>query len=417
MARRSGTEESEHAIERAFATLPERYLGAERGFDATYRLTFEDIGSVWEVRLGPDAATVRHGASDRRPDVEISTDSATWLALRRGALSGVDAFAARRLRARGDVDLAVAFESFFRRPGGRGPQLRLRRLELGGGRDVSVLTLGRGPDVVLVHGLGGTKSSFFETAAALAAGGHRVHALDLPGFGASSKPLRAPYTGPWFATAVLDAMDALGVERAGLAGNSMGGRVAIEAALAAPERVTGVALLCPAVAFVNRTFHPLVSVLRPELGLLPHGIPRTLVARQFWSLFGDREAIDAALADVVVDGFRRTYASAGARHAFLASARNLYLDAPFGRRGFYPRLAQLRTPSLFVWGSHDRLVPADLRHVVYDWLPQARQTVLEGCGHVPQVERPDEVNPLLLRFFGRCLQAPQQAPAPAALAA
>jgi len=417
MARRSGTEESELAIERAFATLPERYLGAARGFDAVYRLTFEDIGAVWEVRLGPDAATVRHGASDRRPDVEISTDSATWLALRRGALSGVDAFAARRLRARGDVDLAVAFESFFRRPGGRGPQLQLRTLELGGGRDVSVLTLGRGPDVVLIHGLGGTKSSFFETAAALAAGGHRVHALDLPGFGASSKPLRAPYTGAWFATAVLDTMDALGVQRAGLAGNSMGGRVAIEAALAAPERVTGVALLCPAVAFVKRTFHPLVSVLRPELGLLPHGIPRALVARQFWSLFGDREAIDAALADVVVDGFRRTYASAGARHAFLASARNLYLDAPFGRRGFYPRLAQLRNPSLFVWGSHDRLVPAGLRHIVYDWLPQARQTVLEGCGHVPQVERPDEVNPLLLRFFGRCLEAPAQAPAPAALAA
>lgn len=411
MARRPGTESRERAVEEALATLPERYLGGPDGLDAVYRITFEDLGCVWEVRLGPDAATVRDGAGRRRPDVEISTDAATWLALRRGALSGVDAFAARRLRARGDLDLAVAFESFFRRPGGRGPRLRLRRLALGGGRDVSVLTLGRGPDVVLVHGLGGTKSSFFETAAALAAGGHRVHALDLPGFGASSKPLRAPYDAPWFAAAVLDAMDALGVARAGLAGNSMGGRVAIEAALAAPERVAGIALLCPAVAFPKRTLHPLVALLRPELGLLPHAIPRALVARQLWSLFGDREAIDAALADVVVDGFRRTYASAGARHAFLASARNLYLEAPFGRRGFYPRLAGLRTPALFVWGSEDRLVPAALRHVVYDWLPHARQTVLEGCGHVPQVERPDEVNPMLLRFFGRCLGADAAGPA------
>ena len=53
--------------------------------------------------------------------------------------------------------------------------------------------MGEGPDVLLLHGLGGTKASFFDTAAALSRR-YRVHALDLPGFGGSSKPAPAPYT-------------------------------------------------------------------------------------------------------------------------------------------------------------------------------------------------------------------------------
>ena len=70
------------------------------------------------------------------------------------------------------------------------------------------------------------------------------------------------------------------------------------------------------------------------------------------------------MADVVVDEFQRIYARAGARIAFLSAARNIYLDAPFGRGGFYPRLAELEPPALFVWGSHDALIPAAFeRHV------------------------------------------------------
>jgi pimeloyl-ACP methyl ester carboxylesterase len=387
------------AVERAFATLPERYLGARPGFDALYRVALEDLGRQWEVHLTADQADVTDAVTRRRAHVEIDTDARTWIALRNGTLSGAEAFSQRRVRARGDLDLAVAFEGFFRRPNGRAPLLELHEVDAGRGRRISTLTMGKGRDVLLIHGLGGTKSSFFETAAALSAGGYRVHAIDLPGFGASSKPLRAPYDARWFADSVLCVMDELGIDRAQLVGNSMGGRVAVEVGLRAPERVEGLALLCPAVAFVRRDFHPIVRLLRPEWGLLPHTIPRPLVARQLWSLFHDREAIDEALVNVVVDGFRKIYAAPAGRHAFLASARNIYLDAPWGRSGFYTRLAELQPPALFVWGSHDWLIPAGFRHVVDEWLPAARQVVLHGCGHVPQVERPDEIHPLLLDFF------------------
>ena len=122
------------------------------------------------------------------------------------------------------------------------------------------------------------------------------------------------------------------------------------------------------------------------------------------------------MGDLVVDEFRRIYHSAGARFAFLASARNIYLEAPFGHKGFYPRLAALKPPALFIWGSHDPLVPAAFGRHVRRWLPGAEQVTLERCGHVPQVERPEETNELLLRFFAQA-ERPQPArrarPAPA----
>ncbi|HEY8582527.1 MAG TPA: alpha/beta fold hydrolase [Capillimicrobium sp.] len=385
-------------VEQAFRTLPERYLGAERGLEACYHVRLGDLGRTWEIRLGEREARVRSGTTRCAPDVVIGTDAETWLRLREGELSGLEAFSQRRLYARGDLDLAVGFEGRFRLPNGRPPLLRIHDVPLPG-RTVSVLSIGTGPEVLLLHGLGGTKASFFETAAALAAAGHRVHAIDFPGFGGSSKPVTAPYNARWFAETVLEVMDALSIERAHLVGNSMGGRVALEVGLRAPERVRSLALLCPAVAFVKRGLHPLVKLLRPEVGLLPHAIPRAAVTSQFWSMFADPDAIDPSLADIVVDEFQRIYGSAGARYGFLSSARNIYLDAPFGRNGFYERLAALEAPALFVWGSDDKLIPCSFQRHVEQWLPDARHVLLEDCGHVPQVERPEIVNPLLTDFF------------------
>ena len=386
-------------VAEAFRSLPARYLGAEPGFDATYHVRLGDIGRSWEVRCTALGARVRAGASRREPDVVIGTDAETWLELREGLLSGVEAFSQRRLYARGDLDLAVGFEGLFRLPSGRPPLLRIHKVPVGRLR-ISTLTMGEGPDMLLLHGLGATKSSFFDTAAALSRR-YTVHALDLPGFGGSSKPSTAPYGAPYAARAVVGTMDALGIERAHLVGNSMGGRVAIEVGLERPDRVGGISLLSPAVAFVRRDWHWLVRFARPELGVLPHSLGRDRVARTFWTLFADRDLVDPSVADIVVDEFERIYRSPGARLAFLASARAIYLEAPFGRRGFYPRLATLQPPALFVWSSHDRLIPERFRHHVERWLPSAEQMVLDGCGHVPQVERPERTNGLLGRFFAR----------------
>jgi pimeloyl-ACP methyl ester carboxylesterase len=400
-------------IEEGFRTLADRYLGAPQGFDATYHVRLGDVGHTWEVRCTTHGARVRKGSTRREPDVVIGTDADTWLRLRAGELSGVEAYWQRLLYARGDVDLAIGFEGLFRLPNGRPPLLRVHDVNLPG-RRVSTLTMGDGPDVVCVHGLGATKASFFDTAAALTRSGYRVHVLDLPGFGGSSKPVAAPYSARWFAETVVETMDALEIDRARLVGNSMGGRVAIEVGLRAPERVAGLALLCPAVAFIRRGWHPVVRLLRPELGLLPHSLGRARVARQFWAMFADPDQIDPSVADVMVDDFQRIYASAGARLAFLTSARNIYLDRPFGRGGFYPRLGELDAPAMFVWGARDRIIPPGFAPHVAKWLPAAEQIVLEDCGHVPQVERPEQTIGLLERFFARVDALGEQARARAA---
>jgi len=203
---------------------------------------------------------------------------------------------------------------------------------------------------------------------------------------------------------MLGLMDELDIGAAHVVGNSMGGRVAIEMGLVAPERVGALALLCPAVAWVKRGLHPIVRLLRPEFGLLPHGFRRSTVASQFWGMFHDRDAIDPAVGELMVDEFRRIYHMAGARYAFLASARNIYLEAPFGRKGFYPRLAQLKPPALFVWGRHDSVVPCGFGRYVREWLPTAEQVTIDACGHAPQVEQPEETQRLLMSFFARAEQ-------------
>lgn len=348
MSPRSVHAQGLESVKAAFRSLPDRYLGADPGFDATYHVKLGELGHSWEIRCTSHAARVRQGATRRRPDVTISTDAATWLALREGELSGIDAFQRRHLTVRGNLDYAIGFEGMFRLPGGRPPLLQIHEVPVGRHR-ISTLTMGHGPDVLLLHGLGGTRASLLETAASLSQR-YRVHAPDLPGFGSSSKPARGAYNARWFATTMLEMMDQLPIAAAHVVGNSMGGRIAIEMAMIAPERVRALGLFCPAVAWVKRGFHPLVRLLRPEFGLLPHGFSRGAVASQFWSMFYERDLLDPEVGDLMVDEFRRIYHSAGARYAFLSSARNIYLEPPYGRHGFYSRLAELKSPALFVWG-------------------------------------------------------------------
>ncbi len=397
-------------VEAAFRSLPERYLGVDEGFDATYHIVLGDLGHVWEVRCTARAARVRKGASRRQPDVTIATNADTWLRLRQGELSGIEAFERRLLSVRGNLDQAIAFEGMFRLPNGRPPLVRIQEVPVGRHR-ISTLSMGHGPDVLLLHGLGGTRASLFETAAALSAN-FRVHLPDLPGFGSSSKPPLGAYNAPWFAGLMLGLMGELEISKARVIGNSMGGRIAIEMALSAPERIEALGLLCPAVAWIRRGLHPIVRLLRPEVGLLPHGFRRSLVASQFWSLFYDRDVLDPAVGELMVDEFRRIYQTAGARYAFLASARNVYLDRPFGRRGFYPRLARLEPPALFIWGAHDPLVPPAFGRHVSTWLPSAEQVTIERCGHLPQVECSEETNELLMDFFARAQKRPAGRPPP-----
>jgi pimeloyl-ACP methyl ester carboxylesterase len=348
---------------------------------------WDAVTDAERLKLGPAQTSVE-------PDALLRADAATWrrIASEEGR-SGLDAFRSGRLRIRRSLHLGVGFLAAT--SGATGPgRLRFDTLHTRVAGSVSILSAGQGETVLCLPGLGATKSSFLPTVAALA-DSYRVVALDLPGFGESNKPIGAPYNAAWFARAVFSAMDELGLERAHLAGNSMGGRVALEAGLLDHERTGRLVLLSPALAWLReRRWAPVVRALRPELGLLqvaPRPVVEALVRRL---LPGSTDGWVAA----GVDEFLRAYLTPRGRAAFYAAARNIYLDEPHGDNGFWTRLAELSPGALFVWGRHDTLVPIAFMKHVERALPHARHVEL-ACGHVPQLERPRETHAAMREFL------------------
>ncbi len=342
-----------------------------------------------------DGRTARLVPADmsRRPDALLTADEQTWAEIARDLRGGMTAFRRGKLSVRHDLHLGVGFLAAT--AGGGEAGLRFRRVKTTEGA-LSVTEAGTGYPVLMLHGLGATKVSFLPTVAALA-GSHRAIAVDLPGFGDSVKPIRAGYDAAYFAKTIVALLDALELERAHLVGNSMGGRVAIEVGLRAPERVCGLGLLAPSLAWLrDRPWAPLLRLLSPQLGLIQPA-PRPVVEGIVRHLI---PGADGEWTAAGIDEFLRSYLTARGRAAFYAAARNIYLEEPHGPNGFWTRLPELAPPSLFVWGRRDAIVPIRFAGYVRRALPASEHVELD-CGHVPQLERPKQTHAALLRFLQR----------------
>jgi pimeloyl-ACP methyl ester carboxylesterase len=374
----------EHVIAKSVQSLAERYdpSAVSPPLEARVRLACGD--EVHDALL--DAAGMRVVAADGdEPDAVITGPPTAW----RRAANGHGGLAALGdgIRMRHNLHVGAGFLAAT--AGDRGPaRLRLETVETPHG-PIATAQAGRGPVLLAVHGLGGTKASFLPTLA-LMSRTHRVIAIDLPGFGDSVKPLRAAYDARYFARVVADVLDVVGVERAHIAGNSMGGRIALELALTEPSRVDRLVLLAPAMAWLRpRRWAPVVRMLRPELTMVPMPVEK-LVRR----LVGGSDDWTAA----GVDEFLRAFSTPRGRHAFHAVLRNIYLDAPHGDDGLWSRLAEMQHDALFVWGRRDRLVPIAFMKHVERTFPAAQHLELD-CGHVPQVERPFETHDAMREFL------------------
>jgi pimeloyl-ACP methyl ester carboxylesterase len=327
------------------------------------------------------------------PDAELTAEPGVWSEISRDVRAGMAAYKADRLRIRRNLHLGVGFLAAT--SGDTDPKrLRFERIRTTN-HDLAILSAGEGTPIVCVHGLGGTKASFLPTVSALAPNGFRVICLDLPGFGDSHKPGSGRYDAPWFARAVVELLDELGIEKANLAGNSMGGRISIEAGLLHPDRVDKLVLLSPALAWLrDRGWKWLLRMPLPQLGYL-QPTPRRLVepvvrrivpgANDGWTAAG-------------VDEFLRSYLTPAGRYAFYESARMIYMDEPYGEAGLWSRLAKLAPETMFVWGRHDQLVPISFMKHVEKALPAARHLEL-NCGHVPQVELPGPTHRAMADFL------------------
>lgn len=262
-----------------------------------------------------------------------------------------------------------------------------------GGHRLRFVRAGAGAPVVLVHGFASSLYTWKDVLPALAAT-HDVVAVDLPGFGGSDRP--PDLTFEELPVAVLGLMDRLGLERAALVGNSMGGGVVAAVAAEQPRRVAALALIDAAGFGLEPEDQPgMVRLMMSPLGSVVGGLP------------GRRLAVEAALRQVFYDDRLLTdervaeYMAGVSRPGTFASMRSLGLSLAHRTGVVEEGLSRIEAPTLVVWGREDRWIPlADAQHFV-DAIPNAEKVVIDACGHMPQEEKPAQLADILQGFLAR----------------
>lgn len=262
------------------------------------------------------------------------------------------------------------------------------------GATVNYIEMGEGPPLVFVHGLSGAWQNWLENIPRFART-HRVIALDLPGFGASPMP-------PWrisipaYGRFLRDFCERVGIGTCSLVGNSMGGFIATEVAIAEPERADELVLVSAAgitwararrepaavLGRIGRAAGPLA--FRLQMSAMRR---RALRTRAFRGVFFDP------------DRLRREMLWENVVPAFNSPG---YYDAITNLVGYdiRHRLDEIEVPTLIVWGRNDRVVPVpaalSYRRRIGD---NADLEIFDRCGHLPQLERPTRFNRVVEEFL------------------
>jgi len=234
--------------------------------------------------------------------------------------------------------------------------------------------------IVLLHGTSSSLHTWDGWSEALKSS-RRVIRFDLPGIGLTGAPPDADYRIERYVRFVAAVLDRLGVARVVLAGNSFGGQVAWETALAYPGRVEKLILVDAA----GYPFQPLSVPLGFRIARIPllnrvaeYTLPRRLIEASVRNVYGDPDKVTAQL----VDRYFELTLRDGNRRALVERFR----QAP---AGIHPeRIPMLKVPTLILWGGQDRLLPpADAQKFQRD-IAGSRLIVFERLGHVPQEEDP-----------------------------
>jgi pimeloyl-ACP methyl ester carboxylesterase len=245
-------------------------------------------------------------------------------------------------------------------------------------------TQGNGPPVILLHGWLGSWTYWQDTMSALK-DQYRTYAVDFWGFGDSGKP-RSGYSVDDFVSLVDQFMDRMGIQAAPIVGHSMGGTVALLAAMAHPQRVTKVAVVGSPMDGRSLSFplrmagrKPIAFLVWHMPGLLRRGI-RTLspLLAQDWQRW--YEMILRDLSQTTLE-------------AFLTSIRSLRLT------DLRPRLGEVRVPVLGFYGQKDLIVNPRQGEVLLQGVPGAESVSLDHCGHFPMLDDPALFNGRLMQFL------------------
>lgn len=254
--------------------------------------------------------------------------------------------------------------------------MRIRVIETGAGERAPVL---------LVHGVGGWAEHWAEVMPLLARDGRRVVAFDLPGFGASERPVAPRYFGtPSFYATIVDAVRArLGLERPHLVGHSLGGGIAFVSAVSYPARYRSLTLVAPGGLGTD------IALLFRLMSLPGGALLAALGGRRM-----DRWALRSCFADparIPPHLFSEAERYAGTFPEMLRVMRAVATIRgvrPALRSGWVARAPEYDGPALVVWGRRDVVVPADHAAAVGTALPRAGLELIDDAGHLVMAERP-----------------------------
>jgi pimeloyl-ACP methyl ester carboxylesterase len=266
------------------------------------------------------------------------------------------------------------------------------------GQPVNTIELGEGEQaIVFVHGLSGSWPNWLEQLPAFA-DTHRVLAMDLPGFGWSPMPAQQISIAGYART--LDGLlAARGIDAAVVVGNSMGGFIGCELAIAYPQRVERLALVSAAglSTYNEPTGTRGLLALRRGRRVL-EGTSAWLAARS--DAATRRPRLRKELLRVVAAHPERLPAPLAAEQ-LRGAGKPGFFDALSAVLSYdvRERLPEIACPTLIVWGDRDRLITVRDADVFEELIPNARKVIFKDAGHVAMLERPSQFNALLEQFL------------------
>jgi pimeloyl-ACP methyl ester carboxylesterase len=269
---------------------------------------------------------------------------------------------------------------------------------------------GRGPALLLIHGIGDSSQTWRDLIPVLARD-HTVIAPDLLGHGASDKP-RADYSVAAYANAMRDLLTVLDVDRVTVVGHSFGGGVAMQFAYQFPERCERLVLV--STGGISREVHPILRVVSGPLGeaLLPLlRLTPTRVGLRTALAWAGRLRWDVGRD---ADDFARVFEALPSREARRAFVRTLRAVVD-GRGQVVTMLDRCylaaRIPTLLVWGAQDPIIPPEHARIGHAAMPGSRLETMENAGHFPHHTDPARFVAVLRDFLATTAPASHDAEA------
>jgi pimeloyl-ACP methyl ester carboxylesterase len=259
------------------------------------------------------------------------------------------------------------------------------------GYQTHYLKSGEGEPVILLHGFGSDSYTWHNNINAFAAR-FKVYAIDLWGCGYSTRePLDYGY--PLYVNQLRCFMDALGIEKASLIGQSMGGGTIIKFTTEHRDRVKSIVLVCA--SGVPHKCVPAQQILAlPGLGELALSLPtefvRKLIIKKVYLYWKE-------VSQEYFNGLTWSQKIKGSNEAYLKIMRLKFFHT-LGTE--VQQLGEMRIPTLIVWGRHDKAIPLRLGQEIHRILKDSKLEIFENSGHEPHDEEPEKFNRAILDFLG-----------------